>query len=152
MQWERATVSFLSKTLNPKFSFKTRTNKLCNDLHSCNGEVTYWQGKKTHHTNLTHIIFSLRLTTPQHGVFLHTACKGQLKHCRLPQSKGKTQQINVASLEVLQTRNHGGRKNSYASPDTCRSVPPSLCHLSPASGFKFHTGEEAFRYPVAVIA
>lgn len=37
----RATVSFLSKTLNPKFSLKTQANKLCNDLHSCNGEATY---------------------------------------------------------------------------------------------------------------
>lgn len=110
--------------------------------------------KKKKHTTRTfpHVIFSLRSKTPQHGGFLHTACKGQLKHCRLPLSKRKTQQINVASLEVLQTRNHGGRNDSYAFPDTCWSVPPSLRHLSPASGLKFHAGEEAFRYPVAVIA
>lgn len=146
----RATVSFLSKTLNPKFSLKTQANKLCNDLHSCNGKATYWQVKQTHHTDLVHVTFSLRSTTPQHGGFLHTACKG--KHCRLPQPKRKTQQINVASLRVLQTRNHGGINNSYASSDTCRSVPPSLCHLSPASGLKFHAREEAFWYPVAVIA
>lgn len=63
----RATVSFLSKTLNPKFSLKRQANKLCNDLHSCNGEVTYWQGKKkkTHHTDLPprHFLSEIENTT-----------------------------------------------------------------------------------------